>query len=149
MGRNCSDVSCVSDYLVERNIGIANLTAIPENDDWRYGVERNVSLVCSAFVAHSWKVAIGENILPRYQSTEQTPKDNYQMQIFSPNYFNSQNCPGGLHTTEQGTFCQLMGEFWMPLDGYNSVPPYHNMNNRCPSRWPGYFRCPKSNVQCC
>lgn len=41
-----------------------------------------------------------------YESTEQTPKDNYQMGIWDGNYFDKTNCPIGLQTTPKGTYCQ-------------------------------------------
>lgn len=145
-GQSCKDMKCVADWLVENNKTIGEVTAIPEQDEWMYG--KNKSLVCSVFTAHGWKVGL-KGVIPDYEATEQTPKDNCQMQLFSPSRVDASNCPEGLHTSANGNYCQIMGEYWMNLDGFNSIPLYTQMNNHCPSKWPDYFRCPASNPQCC
>ncbi len=88
-------------------------------------------------------------MLPRMQGTEQTPKDVYQMAVFDPAYFNASNCPSGLTGTANGTYCQLFGEYRLELAGFNSVPVYAGMNERCPAQWPDYERCPAATPQCC
>jgi hypothetical protein len=69
---------------------------------------------------------------------------------------NVTTCPGGLVSGDKGAvgqYCQLMGLYELPLSSYNSVPLYAHMNERCvsqlPPHWPGYERCPASNVTCC
>ena len=57
-----------------------------------------------------------------------------QLQIFDPAYFNTVNCPVGLMTTPAGTYCQMMGPYEMPLNGYNTVTMYPGVNNNCPSQ---------------
>ena len=139
-------MACLSTVLVQRNMTYAEATAIPENDSWRYdanastGFRGNYSMMCSAFVANAYKAAMG-SFLPPFQSHEFTPKDVYQMQIFddSPSgHFNSDNCPGGLIQSPTGSYCQLLGDFELRLNGYNSVRPYQGMNNHCASQWPNY-----------
>lgn len=71
------------------------------------------------------------------------------MNIYSPTHFTAENCPMGLHTTPAGTYCQLMGEYELYLDGYNTIPVYAGMNNKCPAQWPDYTRCPADNPKCC
>lgn len=124
---------------------------------------KNYSMVCSEFAAHVYKTAIG-SYWPHFEAGEQTPKDNYQWQIYDGKHFTADNCPNGLRTAENGhTFCQLMGEYELPLNGYNSIvspsvftiphsafiltrffrqPIYENINNACSAQWPGYERGP-------
>jgi hypothetical protein len=54
--------------------------------------------------------------------------------IFEPNFFNSTNCPIGLRTTPNGSYCQLLGPYILTLPDYNTVPVYPNMNNKCPAQ---------------
>lgn len=37
---------------------------------------------------------------------------------------------------------QIMGEYDLPLNAYNSVALYENMNNACADQWPNYVRGP-------
>lgn len=37
-------------------------------------------------------------------------------------------------------FCQILGEYWMELPGYNTLEPYAGMNENCPSLPPSYER---------
>jgi hypothetical protein len=148
IGKNM--MGCISNVLVERNLSYAEATAIPERDEWRYdanpatGFKGNYSMMCSAFVANAYKASMG-SFLPEFQSHEFTPKDVYQLKIFdtttnaAESRFNSHNCPdGALIQSDNGNYCQLLGEFVLTLNGYNTVPPYANMNQMCASQWPNY-----------
>lgn len=106
LGVSCGDMPCIIDVLDARNMTLMQATAMAEQDDWYYD-RTNRSMVCSCFVAESWRHALGD-ALPTLQGTEQTPKDNYQMAVFQPDYFNATNCPIGLTRTPRGTYCQLM-----------------------------------------
>jgi hypothetical protein len=124
LGTNCSDLECVSLHLTSLNQTMADVTAVPEMDAWRYD-GGNTSMTCSMFAFQVWKNAFG-NAQPwgGSQGNEQTPKDNYQMAIFDPAHFTDANCPGGVFTSAKGTYCQLMGPYVMDLNDYNSVPIY-------------------------
>jgi hypothetical protein len=37
-------------------------------------------------------------------------------------------------------FCQILGEYKMALPEYNTIEPYANMNENCPSSPPIYAR---------
>ena len=96
-----------------------------------------------------YKAAFGTNApWPNIQGNEQTPKvlcgarmremrgaaadararaggavqDNYQMGIFDPVGFTTEQCGAGWTDTPAGAYCQLMGLYHMPLDGYNTIP---------------------------
>ncbi len=66
-----------------------------------------------------------------------------QMNIYDPKYFTTTNCPLGLQTTPQGTYCQMMGDFVMPLNDYNTiamcVPHCHRLLGppMCGLKWGG------------
>lgn len=146
LGTSCQTIDCVLDALIPNGKNLGEAVAIPEQDEWMYGA--NYSMVCSVLAARAWQVGLG-SALPSFEGSEQTPKDNYQMALFDPGFFNTTNCPIGLTNTPQGTYCQILGEFRMPLNGYNSIPLYTNMNNNCPAQWPGFVRCPANNPTCC
>jgi len=145
----CWDMNCISKTLNDRRLTIGQVTAYPEVDSWLFD-GGNYSMVCSIFVARAWNEGMNQG-WPTYAGGEQTPKDNYQMAIYDGTRFNSANCPNGLMSdpTGNGNYCQLMGKYKLPLNGYNTIPPYNNMNERCPAQWPDYFRCPPDNPQCC
>eukprot|EP00935_MAST-01C_sp_MAST-1C-sp1_P000259 g259.t1 len=143
-----SSMHCIMLELGRRNMTLAQATAIPEQDDWRYdansttGFQGNYSMMCSAFVANSYKVALGD-FLPPFNSHEFTPKDVYQLHIFndglkSPHRFTAANCPIGIIPSQTGNICQLVGPYSLPLNGYNLVAPYAHMDDSCAAQWPDY-----------
>lgn len=73
------------------------------------------------------------------------------MSLFDGAYFTEATCAGGVMAPASGvgSFCQVMGPFEMPLNEYNTIPIYAGVNNKCPAQWPGYFRCPADNPDCC
>ena len=149
--QSCQKVDCVTDWLLQNNKTLSEMTAIPEQDSWLYDNGQNYSMVCSAFAAHGWKVGL-KGVIPVFEATEQTPKDNYQMNLFSSSRFNATVCGVGLHSMNfsvRGDYCQIMGDYWMDLNDYNVIPLYTQMNNHCPSQWPEYFRCPDLHPKCC
>lgn len=144
---SCGDLTCVNQFMDSHNTTLAEVMAIPEQDEWVYSDGH--SMVCSVFAFEGWKAGLSAVMPSPMQGTEQTPKDNYQAQMFDPNRWNESNCPGGVQTTENGSYCQLLGPYVLTLPGYNSIPLYAHMNERCPSEWPGYERCPADKLECC
>lgn len=157
LGLNCSAFSCVIDQTVANAaaglhpLNMLEAEAIPEQDSWRF--QGNSSMVCSQLAAQGWKYGL-QGAFPVWSSiagNEQTPKDNYQTNLFDGAFFTDANCPGGVISPATGTggFCQIMGAFQMPLNEYNTIPVYAGMNSKCPSQWPSYFRCPAGQPTCC
>jgi hypothetical protein len=157
LGTSCTTLACVIVELNRRKAAgqhpsdLAEATAIPELDSTRYG--GNVSFVCSAFAARGWIEALPPGVLAPFAATEQTPRDNFMMAIYDKTRFTSHNCPVGITWADDspvsaGPFCQLMGPFVMPLNGYNTVEVYANVNQDCGSQWPGYERCVESPAPC-
>jgi hypothetical protein len=65
-------------------------------------------------------------------------RDAYMLKIFDDN---QTRLPSWCNN-EDGRlpFCQILGEYWMELPQYNTVEPYANMNENCPSLPPNYDR---------
>jgi hypothetical protein len=144
---NCTHLACALDYLQTRNMTLTEAIAMPEQDAWFYGP--NVSLVCSCFAARVWLAGL-QGVLPPFQGTEQSPKDNYQLAIYDPTRFNATVCPPPfLRTATTGNYCQIMGPYSYELDNYNSIPIFAHVNEECASQWP-YFgdRCPDGGWNC-
>jgi hypothetical protein len=158
LNASCDSVACIID-LVNANAARGNGSAgggptslgaafaIPEDDGWRYG--GNTSLVCSAFAAMGLNVGLGA-LLPPITATEQTPRDNFMLGIWDGDYYSAANCPAGLISPVggNGSACQIMGAFVMPLNGFNTIQPYARMNEACVTRWPDYERCPGGGEAC-
>merc|ERR1712146_112841 len=141
LGTDCYDVACLQAVLAPQNRTLGSVLAMPELDSYTYfGSEE---MVCSEFAARVWQHGFGSQ-LPVFQGSEQTPKDNYQFAIYDPDHFDASNCPVGLHTTPNGNYCQLMGQWNLPLKGYNSIVPYANINNHCESSGPATTAAPSA-----
>lgn len=140
--------NCLSNELIKRNMSYAEATAIPEQDDWKYDAhgsfKGNYSMMCSAFVANSYKHGLkGSSVLGvDFNSHEFTPKDVYQLKLFDATgkRFDSTSCPGNLVSDPDGNgkYCQIVGDFVLELPGFNTVKPYIMMNDHCTAQWPDY-----------
>lgn len=65
-------------------------------------------------------------------------RDAYMLKIFENNMTRLPNwCSNG---DDQLPFCQILGEYKMELPYYNTLEPYTNMNENCPSLPPSYER---------
>lgn len=66
-------------------------------------------------------------------------KDAYMLKFFESN---SSRLPKWCNEGDKVElpFCQIRGKYRMELPGYNTMEPYPNMNERCPSLPPDYFR---------
>lgn len=162
----CLDMHCVNEACDNLGKTVGEVTAIPELDRWNYPSSDGrvgPAMVCSVFAMRAYKAGFGSKI-PDIEGNEQTPKDNYMMNIFDGNHFNKINCPLGLMSAAPapwapsstgGSYCQIVGDFELSLPGYNSIPLYTQMNDYCPSQWrpgwrgPSYFRCPDATPTCC
>lgn len=154
--------------MEKRGSSFADLLAVPEKDDWVYADGKSAS--CVAYVFEIYKAAgLFGNIANSVQSTEFTVsssnffkfgqmkeinwilcnrielmsilqiKDAYTLKIFE----NSSSrlptwCNAG--DTVKLPFCQIKGKYRMEFPGYNTVAPYPNMNEKCPSLPPKYDR---------
>lgn len=120
-----------------QGITFDQLLTIPEQDDWVYSDGK--STTCVAFILAMYKEA---GILGPYansiQVTEFTIRDAYMLKIFEDNITRLPSwCNNEI---DQLPFCQILGEYKMELPEYNTLEPYANMNEYCPSLPPTYER---------
>ncbi|THG12536.1 hypothetical protein TEA_000015 [Camellia sinensis var. sinensis] len=120
-----------------QGITFDQLLTIPEQDDWVYSDGK--STTCVAFILAMYKEA---GILGPYansiQVTEFTIRDAYMLKIFEENITRLPSwCNNEI---DQLPFCQILGEYKMELPEYNTLEPYANMNEYCPTLPPTYER---------
>ena len=72
------------------------------------------------------------------QGTEFTPKDVYTLNVFDKNYKKPEICEKNDPGLPYG--CQFLGKYRFTFPGYNSIKPYENMAEHCPTEAPDYFR---------
>ncbi|KAK9113931.1 hypothetical protein Syun_020728 [Stephania yunnanensis] len=116
------------------------LLTIPEQDEWVYSDGK--STTCVAFILEMYKEAgIFGPLSSSIQVTEFTIRDAYMLNIFENNRTRLPSWCGN----ENGRlpFCQILGEYRMELPEYNTIEPYANMNENCPSLPPVYKRLAK------
>eukprot|EP00906_Rhabdomonas_costata_P033191 RCo046749 len=143
---NCTTLSCVQATAAHLGTDLLSVLAIPEQDDWRYdlGVPRwssAPSLICDVFVMHLLRVGGALPGFPKDISlSEFTPKDVAQVQIYDEEWAQPSYCrtSGG----KRG-WCQIMGPVEVELSGFNSIPAYAHMNERCAALPPSYTRTPE------
>ncbi|KAF9606389.1 hypothetical protein IFM89_025078 [Coptis chinensis] len=114
----------------KRGMTFDQLLTIPEQDDWVYSDGK--STTCVAFILSMYKEAgILGPLSSSIQVTEFTIRDAYMLKLFEnnrtrlPSWCNSED--------SKLPFCQILGEYRMELPQYNTIEPYANMNENCPS----------------
>eukprot|EP00898_Chlorokybus_atmophyticus_P008535 jgi/Chlat1/8683/Chrsp88S08058 len=129
------DLGGVLAECAARGITFEELLAVPEQDDWEYSDGRSVT--CNVFVLEMYKAAglLGD-LAPHVQATEFTLKDVYQIKLFDDNINNKPEAC----SVDPMPYCQLTGKWRMDLPGLNSIEPYPQMNEHCPSLPPDYDR---------
>ncbi|KAM0984041.1 hypothetical protein ACFX2I_011436 [Malus domestica] len=120
-----------------REMAFDHLLTIPEQDEWVYSDGK--STTCVAFILAMYKEAgIFGPISNSIQVTEFTIRDAYMLKIFEDNQTRLPSWCNG--KDEKLPFCQILGEYRMELPLYNTLEPYANMNEHCPSLPPTYDR---------
>ncbi|KMZ71216.1 unknownprotein [Zostera marina] len=133
------DLDLIS-ILVEtekRGMTFDQLLTIPEQDDWVYSDGK--STTCVAFILEMYKEAgIFGPFSTSIQVTEFTIRDAYMLRIFENN---TTRLPKWcVNVDARFPFCQILGEYQMEFPEYNTIEPYANMNEKCPSLPPTYYR---------
>jgi hypothetical protein len=142
LGSSCDTMQCIYDIIDPQNIPLFQVAIMPEQDQWMYPgngcpYAECYSMVCDVFVTEMYQNA-GLN-LPTFQATEQSPKDTYEMALFESNWHRPKVCD---EADPDLPYCQLLGDYTLTLNNYNSRVPYQNMNNECPAYAPVYMRTP-------
>ncbi|XP_068325984.1 uncharacterized protein [Pyrus communis] len=120
-----------------REMAFDHLLTIPEQDEWVYSDGK--STTCVAFILAMYKEAgIFGPISNSIQVTEFTIRDAYMLKVFEDNQTRLPSWCNG--KDEKLPFCQILGEYRMELPLYNTLEPYANMNEHCPSLPPTYDR---------
>jgi hypothetical protein len=71
----------------------------------------------------------------KFQATEFTPKDSYQMSVFESD--GRSHWP--LACQRDGLpYCQINGDYLLDLPGFNQVAVYNNMNQKCSGYLPHF-----------
>ncbi|KAM7269871.1 hypothetical protein ACFE04_025368 [Oxalis oulophora] len=106
-------------------------------DEWVYSDGK--STTCVAFILAMYKEAgVFSPISDSIQVTEFTIRDAYMLKIYEDN---QTRLPSWCNNEEINLpFCQILGEYKMELPEYNTIEPYANMNENCPSLPPNYDR---------
>ncbi|TYJ37113.1 hypothetical protein E1A91_A05G353800v1 [Gossypium mustelinum] len=137
LGTEDLDLYGILEETERRRITFDQLLTIPEQDEWVYSDGK--STTCVAFILEMYKEAgVFGPLSNSIQVTEFTIRDAYMLKIFENNQTNLPSwCNNG---DGRLPFCQILGEYWMELPFYNSLEPYANMNENCPSLPPIYDR---------
>ncbi|CAK9317701.1 unnamed protein product [Citrullus colocynthis] len=130
----------LAEILVEvekQGSSFGELLAIPEQDEWTYNDGK--SATCVAFVVQIYKAAgLFGPLASSIQATEFTVKDAYTLKFYENNSSRLPKWCNAGDNVNKLPYCQILGKYRMELPGYNTIPPYQHMNERCPSL-PNYF----------
>ncbi|KAI7757279.1 hypothetical protein M8C21_019190, partial [Ambrosia artemisiifolia] len=131
------DLYGILEETEKRGMSFDELLTIPENDEWVYSDGK--STTCVAFILQMYKAAgIFGPVADSIQVTEFTIRDAYMLKIYENNQTRLPNwCNNG---DDKLPFCQILGKYRMELPLYNTLEPYANMNENCPSLPPTYER---------
>jgi len=137
LGTEDLDLYGILEETARRGMSFDELLTIPEQDEWVYSDGK--STTCVAFILAMYKAAgIFDPLADHIQVTEFTIRDAYTLKLFESN---QTRLPSWCNTEEgKLDFCQILGEYRMELPGYNTIYPYPNMNQNCPSLPPNYER---------
>ena len=129
-----------SDLLYEiqrRGKNLNDILRIPEKDGWIYNGQQDY--VCSALAIKMLEeggLFAGLTI----NSHEFTPRDVFMVQLYNSD---PSKLPANCQINDPGTpFCQLKGQYIIGTRLYNTIKPYSNMNDNCPSMAPDFYRPP-------
>ena len=103
-----------------------------------------LSMVCCMFVCHMWKAGGLFEDIPgneNFNCNEFTNFDDYGLTFFDVNATNDRPeiCK---KADPDNPLCQLMGEYTLLLENWNTIAPHAHMAETCPSEAPDYQRPP-------
>lgn len=115
---------------------------MPEIEGWMYeGIEPRDgrAYVCSAYVIALYKRA-GLFDGSEINAPEFTPRDIYTLNFWDTTTPRPDAC---VKADPNAPFCQLLGKYRMTFNGLNTIEPYTDMAQSCPSIPPDYYRPPR------
>ncbi|MCO5577742.1 hypothetical protein L7F22_031574 [Adiantum nelumboides] len=138
LGTEGLDLPSVLMASEEMGISFDELLAMPEDDEWIYSDGKSAS--CVAFVLAMYKAAgLFGPLSDAVQVTEFTIRDAYMLKFYEDDKSRLPAWCSG-KSGDDLPYCQLLGEYLMEFPGYNTIEPYAQMNEKCPSLAPDYFR---------
>ncbi|KAL5725288.1 hypothetical protein ACHQM5_008448 [Ranunculus cassubicifolius] len=139
LGTEDLDLYGILEETEKRGMTFDHLLTIPEQDEWVYSDGK--STTCVAFILSMYKEAgILGPLSNSIQVTEFTIRDAYMLKIYENNHTRLPNWCNNGDNQLQLPFCQILGEYRMEFPLYNTIEPYANMNENCPSLPPTYER---------
>lgn len=138
LGTQGLDLPSILTETEKEGISFGELLAIPERDEWIYSDGESTS--CVVFILAMYKAAgLFGQLSNSIQVTEFTIRDAYMLKFFEDDMSRLPSwCNTGIE--DPLPYCQLLGEYLMELPGYNTIKPYAQMNENCPSLSPDYTR---------
>ncbi|CAL5335727.1 unnamed protein product [Camellia sinensis] len=114
------------------------LLTIPKQDNWIYS-DGSLHHVSFSFLICTRKQGCLIQLQTPFKLQSLRLKDAYTLKLFENN---SSRLPKWCKDadTVKLPFCQIRGKYRMELPGYNTMDPYPDMNERCPSLPPKYSR---------
>ena len=118
-----------------RKTNLVDVLKIPEKDGWLYNGKQ--SFICSAMaikILQEGGLFAGLAI----NSHEFTPRDVFMTQLYETD---ANKMPDLCKQNDPGLpYCQMKGAYLIDPKLYNTIKPYNNMNEKCPSMPPDWFR---------
>lgn len=134
LGTRGLDVDGIWQEIYQQKVTVPDLLAIVEDEDWEY--PEGISLVCSSLLVYLYKAGGLFDDLT-INSPEFTPSDVLALDFWD---LKDQELIEACKGRAPRGYCQVMGMFDMDLGRIGYVTPYSNMNERCPSMPPHYYR---------
>jgi hypothetical protein len=134
LGTKGLDVDGIWQEIYEQRVTVPELLAIVEDEDWLY--PEGISLVCSSLLVYLYKAGglFGDLTI---NSPEFTPMDVLVLDFWD---LDDQQLIDACKGRAPRGYCQIMGIFDMDLGRIGYVTPYNNMNERCSTMPPHYYR---------
>jgi len=125
-----------------QGIAAHDIPLIVERDEWTYETTRYgepteaEAMVCCVFVCRMWKAAgIFSPINNDVNCAEFTNYDVYSLDVFEKQDTRPEVCK---EADPENELCQLLGDFTLILNDYNSRKMAPRMAESCPSQAPDY-----------
>lgn len=134
LGTSAQSIAEVWEELYRRDLTPEEVLRMVEKEGWKYSTGPNY--VCSSLVASVYKMAglFGDLEI---ESTELTPKDLYELDIFD---LTGDKLPRGCEGHAEKGYCQIMGKVLLDIGKAGFVTPYSHMDEGCPTVAPDYTR---------
>jgi len=140
LGTSGLDLAECLQEVDRQGIPRAKVPTIVEEDSFIYNTSRDsvpiqgMSMVCCVFVCEMWKHGgVFDEISQQINCAEFTNWDDYSLDIFkTPS--TTDRPPQCVSADPNNSLCQLMGNYVLTLNNYDSKDEYPHMAEACPSQ---------------